>query len=1407
MKDANRILRRTGAWVLTVLLACTPIAQHAVPVYADDSVITESNYTLPDPNEGLEEDLKNASDIGSTEPTTEEELAAIDEEAAAAAEASGQTPQLFSINEASERTISSDYETELAKFPKSYQIKLGALHEQYPNWIFVADYVGRDWDEALAAENKSAVSVIQNLSDYTSDLLLSKQKGDYENGQYVIRDGGGWVSCNDLAVAYYLDPRNFLDAKNIFMFETLAYDSSFHTLEGVNDIIDGSFMDKSNITYITTSGSKKTINSTYAQTILHAGKSSGVSPYFLASKIINEVGYSGSKSVTGNYTGYIGYYNFYNIGASDSASGNAIAKGLAYAKGSGSYSRPWNTPVKSITGGALWIADQYIDGGQNTPYYQRFNVAADTDYPYAHQYATCVYYAASTAASTYYAYNKSGTLKSAKLFVIPVFDDMPGETAQSKSVKFSTTPSSQTGTINTSSVSLRDAATTNSNLVTYLPKNTKLTITDKVRTTSTSYSYFNKNPYWYKVNCTVNGKKYSGYVTQKYVTLSTSVSIRPGSTKSVKATSSSSDVTYFSENERIAKISSSGTITGVAVGTTNVIAYTSGGGFDILKVTVSNSAAETSEDVLYNSPKTGVIYNTASVYVRQGPSTDTAIVTTLKKGAEVKVLGENGDFYKVENGYISKTRVKITEETESKDTLYESPKTGKVTVSDSLNIRKTPSITGTVVGSLTSGATVTLLGENGNFYKISNGYVSKDYIKIVTSEDDLYDSPKTGVIYNTASVYVRKGPSTDTDIVTTLLKGAEVKVLGENGDFYKVENGYISKTRVKITETSKDTLYNEAKTGVIVNTSTVNVRKGPSTDTDIVTTLKKGAEVKVLGENGSFYKVSNGYISKTWIQFQSTSETSKDTLYDEAKTGVIANTTTVNVRTGPSTDTDIVTTLKKGAEVKVLGENGSFYKVSNGYISKTWIKFQSTSGTSKDTLYDEAKTGKVTASDSLNVRQTPSTTAAVVGSLSSGATVQLLGENGDFYKISTGYVSKDYIEIVTSGSITGDKLYETSKTGVVVNSSPLNMREGPSTSYDVVKTVKVGTTITVLGENGSFYKTADGYLSKTYVVLKNSGDSIYNYSKNGVVVNSNIYLRTGASTTSSIIKTVTKGTSVKLLGTNGSFYKTADGYLSKNYVVFKNSGDSIYNYSKTGTVKVTSGELNVRESASTNANVVDSLANGEKVKIYGTNGNFYKIENGYVSKDYVVVGTAAAASVAAARSGLLAQIVAPKLFSQAAVNTAETTAETRSSDTLYDKSKTGSVTASVLNVRKGPSTSTNVVSTLKNGTKVTLLGENGNFYKIKNGYISKDYVLLAKSGDSFYTTAKTGVIVNSTVLNIREGASTSTDILGTIKKGTTVKLYGTNGKFYRSDKGYLSKTYVVIKSSGDSIYSTSKTAR
>jgi len=73
MSHTKLFSRRFGAAALTILMAISPLAP-AATVYADDSYITESNYVLPDPNEGLEEDLANGSDIGSNEPSTGELL-------------------------------------------------------------------------------------------------------------------------------------------------------------------------------------------------------------------------------------------------------------------------------------------------------------------------------------------------------------------------------------------------------------------------------------------------------------------------------------------------------------------------------------------------------------------------------------------------------------------------------------------------------------------------------------------------------------------------------------------------------------------------------------------------------------------------------------------------------------------------------------------------------------------------------------------------------------------------------------------------------------------------------------------------------------------------------------------------------------------------------------------------------------------------------------------------------------------------------------------------------------------------------------------------------------------------------------------------------------------------------------
>ena len=86
---------------------------------------------------------------------------------------------------------------------------------------------------------------------------------------------------------------------------------------------------------------------------MNAAAQSGVNPYVLASMIIQEQGSEGtSPLISGSYSGYEGYYNFFNVEAYQSGSMSAIQRGLWYASQSGSYGRPWNSVEKSIIGGA-----------------------------------------------------------------------------------------------------------------------------------------------------------------------------------------------------------------------------------------------------------------------------------------------------------------------------------------------------------------------------------------------------------------------------------------------------------------------------------------------------------------------------------------------------------------------------------------------------------------------------------------------------------------------------------------------------------------------------------------------------------------------------------------------------------------------------------------------------------------------------------------------------------------------------------------------------------------------------------------------------------------------------------------------------------------------------------------------
>lgn len=156
----------------------------------------------------------------------------------------------------------------------------------------------------------------------------------------------------------------------------------------------------------------------YADIIMKAAEESGISPYSIAIKIIQEVGRKGSNSIYGTYPGYEGYYNFFNIGAYDS--GNAIENGLKYAKEKG-----WNNQYKAIIDGAKYMSDSYIGVGQNTAYLYKFDVVDGKNGVFWHQYMTNIEDPSSQAKNLYNTYTKNGLLDASLNFVIPVYNEMP----------------------------------------------------------------------------------------------------------------------------------------------------------------------------------------------------------------------------------------------------------------------------------------------------------------------------------------------------------------------------------------------------------------------------------------------------------------------------------------------------------------------------------------------------------------------------------------------------------------------------------------------------------------------------------------------------------------------------------------------------------------------------------------------------------------------------------------------------------------------------------------------------------------------------------------------------------------------------------------------------------------------
>lgn len=293
--------------------------------------------------------------------------------------------------------VSSGY-ADINQFPQSYWSSLVALKRKYPNWQFVKlDVTNLDFNAVVNAQYGERSYIY-----YTAPA-------DYKERQ---TGQANWYYASKKAITNYLDPRNHLSENEVFQFEQLSYNSSYHSESALQGILSSTFM----------AGMIPGENMSYARAFMQIGNNYGVSPYHLASRVVLEQGTQGTSSlISGNYPGYKGYYNYFNVGATGKNDTEVIVNGLAYAKSQG-----WNTRYKSLSGGAGTISTKYIGIGQDTLYLQKFQVIKAGGWGlYTHQYQQNIQAPTTEGRQSYNTYKSSGSLNNRFVFRIPVYSNMP----------------------------------------------------------------------------------------------------------------------------------------------------------------------------------------------------------------------------------------------------------------------------------------------------------------------------------------------------------------------------------------------------------------------------------------------------------------------------------------------------------------------------------------------------------------------------------------------------------------------------------------------------------------------------------------------------------------------------------------------------------------------------------------------------------------------------------------------------------------------------------------------------------------------------------------------------------------------------------------------------------------------
>ncbi|MGN1019739.1 MAG: SH3 domain-containing protein [Aristaeellaceae bacterium] len=649
--------------------------------------------------------------------------------------------------------------------------------------------------------------------------------------------------------------------------------------------------------------------------------------------------------------------------------------------------------------------------------------------------------------------------------------------------------------------------------------------------------------------------------------------------------------------------------------------------------------------------------------VRAAASDTGAILTSVINGGLVNVVACMGEWTMIRLGslvgYVPTSALKFNGDppTATDQTPTQISQWATVQCSGTLNLRSEGSMSAPVLAAIPSGSILCVYSVQGSWaqvqYGASTGWASTDFLQMSSVypgqvTEQLSGAAVVSIPSGSGTVNLRESASTSARVIATLSHGTQVTVHASDGSWCSVTTsggaqGYIMASFIAYggsqPSTQPDTSdpspsLGQGEVEAIVHTvsTSLNLRAQPSTQSAILASLPRGESIVVTNRGSEWsavrYGSVSGYVMTTYLRFPADEEDAGDTPIGYAT--VATRSGTLNLRRQPSLGSTVIMQIPKGQRVSILQRLDGWCKVTyagiNGYVMTTYLAMDG-SDTPESSL-----TGIVTTpSGTLNLRETPSTTARVLTAIPPGTTVSILTQGSEWSKITyngyTGYVMTRFLTIGGSAATTPDASAGT--VTVHTGNGSLNLRETPDANARVLTLIPDGTQLERLQAGSDWTKVRyDGQTG--YVMTKflqegaASGGSAQTTSATvSTADGGGLNLRRTASSDAQVLLVIPNGAGLTVLEKGDTWcrvtYQAQEGYVMTRYLAF---GQAAVAGAKTGwIVPDITGSVNLRYMPDTTGQVLAVLAPGTEVTVT-LDGEVWSVvkaggQTGYVMSRYI----------------------------------------------------------------------------------------------------------------------------------------------------------------------------------------------